>query len=423
MRRILVLCTALLLVGLLIPFVSAQQEEPSLFDTCPEARDWWEDTAPTLVEFLDVAEIALITPRVSVAPILVGLRSVQRNYQRMNAPDCASLLSFYMNGMMEAVYSGFAEVLGQVPTGFWRGVGDANVALYAASTVIGFEELRQIDTRLVAPEELWGGDSRSEIEAYFSGEFPHEVIIGMATQAAYTATPTFTPSPTNTPTPTETPSPTRTPLIVRTVNPASIDTTPLRTGEYVEIGNAIEVRRFPSPNAPESFELRPGAIVQLVSGPIPIRDQHWWTVQTLDRNSTGWVREDILAGVSRNSVLSATDTPSSPVVLTTAENARISIVAVRNPGAVASELVEIRNNGTAVVDLAGWSLQGAGGNEYVFPPLRQLFGGGSITLFSRMGEDTAIALFWNRQQPAFTRGETIILSDNRGQVQSVFTVP
>lgn len=117
---------------------------------------------------------------------------------------------------------------------------------------------------------------------------------------------------------------------------------------------------------------------------------------------------------------SATPTATLPP---TAENARVAIIAVRDPGTVTNELVEVRNNDTAVVDLTGWKLRDADGNEYLFPAERRLFGGGSVTLFSRVGEDTAIALFWDRQQPAFTRGEVITLFDNQGRAQSTFTVP
>ncbi|HYO89493.1 MAG TPA: lamin tail domain-containing protein [Candidatus Limnocylindrales bacterium] len=117
-----------------------------------------------------------------------------------------------------------------------------------------------------------------------------------------------------------------------------------------------------------------------------------------------------------------TRTPTATLPAT-AENARVAIVAVRDPGTVTSELVEIRNNDTGVVDLSGWTLRDANGNEYTFPAERRLFGGGSVTLFSRVGEDTAIALFWDRQQSAFARGDVVTLFDNQDRAQSTFTVP
>jgi hypothetical protein len=85
--------------------------------------------------------------------------------------------------------------------------------------------------------------------------------------------------------------------------------------------------------------------------------------------------------------------------------------------------VEIRNTDSAVVDLSGWTLRDTDGNEYTFPAERRVFGGGSLTLFSRVGEDTAIALFWDRQQAAFSRGDVVTLYDGQGRAQSTFTVP
>jgi LysM repeat protein len=107
----------------------------------------------------------------------------------------------------------------------------------------------------------------------------------------------------------------------------------------------------------------------------------------------------------------------------TAVNARVAIVAVRDAGSITNELVEIRNTDAAVVDLSGWTLRDTDGNEYTFPAERRVFGGGSLTLFSRVGEDTAIALFWDRQQAAFSRGDVVTLYDSQGRAQSSFTVP
>lgn len=118
----------------------------------------------------------------------------------------------------------------------------------------------------------------------------------------------------------------------------------------------------------------------------------------------------------------ASRTPTATLPAT-ATNAQVAIVAVRDAGTVTRELVEIRNNDTGVVDLSGWTLRAANGIEYTFSAARRMFGGGSLTLFSRVGQDTAIALFWNRQEPAFARGDVVTLFDNQGRAQSTFTVP
>jgi LysM repeat protein len=122
----------------------------------------------------------------------------------------------------------------------------------------------------------------------------------------------------------------------------------------------------------------------------------------------------------------ATFTPSNTPTSTlppTAENAKVQIVRVIDAGSVTGEGVEIRNNDTAVIDLSGWRLQDAQGNTYTFPDQRRLFGGGAITLFSRVGDDTPVVVFWDQETAMFTSGEIIALINREGNAQSTFTVP
>lgn len=118
----------------------------------------------------------------------------------------------------------------------------------------------------------------------------------------------------------------------------------------------------------------------------------------------------------------ATRTPTATLPATAA-NAQVAIMAVRDAGILMREMVEIRNTGNGVVDLSGWTLRGADGVEYTFSAERRMFGGASLTLFSRVGQDTPVALYWNRQEPAFARGDVVTLFDNQGRAQSTFTVP
>lgn len=120
----------------------------------------------------------------------------------------------------------------------------------------------------------------------------------------------------------------------------------------------------------------------------------------------------------------ATAAPTRPPTATlppTAVNAQVEIVRVRDVGDVTAEGVEIRNNG-AVVALTGWTLQDSEGNSYTFPE-RRLFTGGLVTVFTRVGDDTAIALFWGRTAPVFTRGESVTLLDAQGRAQSTLVIP
>ena len=96
---------------------------------------------------------------------------------------------------------------------------------------------------------------------------------------------------------------------------------------------------------------------------------------------------------------------------------------MRDAGNVNAEGVEIRNASQAIVDFSGWTLRDSEGNIYTFSDGRRLFGGGSFVVYSRVGEDTAIALFWDRTEPVWTSGDAATLIDNQGRAQSVYQIP
>lgn len=101
----------------------------------------------------------------------------------------------------------------------------------------------------------------------------------------------------------------------------------------------------------------------------------------------------------------------------TAVNAQVSIVQVISPGDVTAEAVEIRNTG-GVVDMTGWTLADGDGNIYTFPEQR-LFTNGSVTVYTRLGDDTPIARFWGRNQAVWGEpGDAVTLYDANGVAQS-----
>ena len=116
-----------------------------------------------------------------------------------------------------------------------------------------------------------------------------------------------------------------------------------------------------------------------------------------------------------------TSTPTATLP-PTAINAQVAITRIIDAGNITAEGAEIRNNGP-VIDLSGWTLRDAEGNAYIFPNGLQLYQGGSLTVFTRVGDDTPIALYWDRQQAAYTSGEAVTLADREGRAQSIATVP
>ncbi len=107
--------------------------------------------------------------------------------------------------------------------------------------------------------------------------------------------------------------------------------------------------------------------------------------------------------------------------LPTAVDAQVQILSVSNYGDVAIEQVEIANSSDAVVPLRDWTLSDAQGNEFVFPDLL-LQPGQKVIVFSSSGSNTPVALYWGENSPVWTLGETVVLADESGEVQSVFTV-
>lgn len=118
-----------------------------------------------------------------------------------------------------------------------------------------------------------------------------------------------------------------------------------------------------------------------------------------------------------------TPTPTATVP-PTAENPQVEVVRVVGVGQINAEGVEIRNSSAGIVDFTGWTMLDEDGSVYEFPAERRLFGNGGFTVFSRVGQqDTAAALYWNRDEAVWESGESVTLLDNRGRAQSVFEIP
>jgi hypothetical protein len=106
----------------------------------------------------------------------------------------------------------------------------------------------------------------------------------------------------------------------------------------------------------------------------------------------------------------------------TATNAQVEITEVVGAGDVTTEGVVIRNRGNTI-NVNAWTLSDDQNNTYTFSE-RVLFSNAQVTVFTRVGEDTAIALFWDKGTPLFSQpGAVLTLRDKNGTVQSTYRVP
>ena len=90
----------------------------------------------------------------------------------------------------------------------------------------------------------------------------------------------------------------------------------------------------------------------------------------------------------------------------------VRITRVLNIGDITREAVEILNEGSPV-DLNGWTLSDGFINEFEFPSFR-LFTGGGVTVYSGVGQDTPINLYWGLTIPLWEIGDTVYLSNADG---------
>ncbi len=106
----------------------------------------------------------------------------------------------------------------------------------------------------------------------------------------------------------------------------------------------------------------------------------------------------------------------------TASDATVIIVDVLGRGDLSAEQVILRNTG-GVIDLTGWTLADTQGNVFVFPEMR-LFSGAAISVYSRSGSNTPVALFWGAPAAVWGEsGDAALLSNAAGSVQAVLQLP
>lgn len=101
---------------------------------------------------------------------------------------------------------------------------------------------------------------------------------------------------------------------------------------------------------------------------------------------------------------------------------QLQINSVIGAGDIDNERVHLRHVGTEEVSLDGWSLEDEQGNTFDFPALT-MFSGGAVTVYSKTGNNTVMALYWGLDTAIFSEGELVMLLDPDGNVQARYSVP
>ena len=122
---------------------------------CPVAS-WWENTAGSFVtRFLDTAEVAASTSRISVSPLIIEMQRTYRDFENSNYPQCVSSARDKLIDGMKAAIEGFTNFVGQ---------SDTLATIYLDQAADDFKEARDVlwdmrffgaDIRLGIAGTLW----------------------------------------------------------------------------------------------------------------------------------------------------------------------------------------------------------------------------------------------------------------------------
>lgn len=100
----------------------------------------------------------------------------------------------------------------------------------------------------------------------------------------------------------------------------------------------------------------------------------------------------------------------------------VIIDTVVGAGDLESERVLLKHRGEGELSLAGWRIENADGDVFVFPQLK-LFSGGAVNLHTRSGSDTVVDLYWELNEAVWKSGATVILRDAQENVRDTYVVP
>lgn len=131
---------------------------------------------------------------------------------------------------------------------------------------------------------------------------------------------------------------------------------------------------------------------------------------------------EAISGVAVSDLVGeSTPTPEGFVPVT--RDRLVSIVSVFGMGDLNSETVRIQSNADEVVSLEGWTIQDAENNIFTFPAIQLIRKGIFIELYTRSGHTTPFELYWGQPEARWQSGETVVLRDSTGQIQSAYRIP
>ena len=126
--------------------------------------------------------------------------------------------------------------------------------------------------------------------------------------------------------------------------------------------------------------------------------------------------------VSTNPQVSQTEALTNPPASNVDGDALIEIVNVYGVNDIETEVVVLKYQGEGELSLTGWKLKDEDGFAYEFPQL-VLNNDGSVQVYTKIGINTVVDLYWGLELAIWNAGETVRLVDPNGKIQSQFKIP
>ena len=100
----------------------------------------------------------------------------------------------------------------------------------------------------------------------------------------------------------------------------------------------------------------------------------------------------------------------------------VDIENVFGVGDLETEVVVLRQVGEGKQTLTNWELKDRDGHVFQFPQL-ELNQDGSVQIFTRIGVNSVLELYWGLETPIWETGEQVRLFNDKGKLQATYTIP
>jgi len=190
-----------------------------------------------------------------------------------------------------------------------------------------------------------------------------------------------------------------------------------------------------APAAPEAATpvatSAPGAeevyVVQAGDSLLAIADRYGISMQTIMDANNLTNPDFVFSGqrllIPRSDGVSTAAAPS-PTTPADAELAGqgLRVASFTGNGILASESVQLANDSDLVINLQGWRLEKVDGPAYTFGAI-SLFPGAGLVLYTGIGADSSVALYWNQAEPLWPSGSVARLVNPQGQEMARLAAP